>query len=609
MDFHFYRLDGEGLTALIDVWNKQGTPVVLDIETTGLDRFTDRLISFQLCPVGFTTAYYIEAEHAHLLARLSVPLVLHNFKFDFAFLRQQANVDLRYLDVPGDDAARRRTVSDTMLMHHLLDENADHSLDAIVKERWNDDYKERFWATHKSFDEAAADEQLDYACRDVVYTGLLYNALLSELLRAGVPDSLVEHTHALALALYATEVQGLRVELDYLLRVGEQLKTRIASHESVLRAAAPLEVDAVEMARWEKELSKRKTPRGKAGVKRPSFNWASGDDLQALIYGELGVKPVVKWSKAKRQRVPTLDDAALEELEDAHPVIKGLRDYREDAKVFGSFIEGTLERHRGGRVYPSFHVNGTVTGRISSADPNLQQLPRDGGIRGIYVPDDGHLLVSCDYAQLEVVVAAHYSQDPALLRIIKEGASKHDITAEGLGIERQLAKRINFALGYGAGKWKIKSILGCSERDAEDALRRYWETYAGEKKVIDECQKRVDDGLPIVSMFGRQRHFPQTFAKDSERQRAYRQAYNSLVQGTGSDICHRAFYTCADAFASSKLGRALFEVHDEILVEASSTRVEEAREALTRIMLEAGKVLSVPLGVDCGEGMARWEKG
>lgn len=583
--------------------NAFNDPIVLDIETTGLNRFTDKIISYQLCRVGATYAYYIDEEYCDELEKLTTPLVLHNFKFDFAFLRHSKKIDLRRVGMS------RRAVEDTMLLHHLLDENADHSLDAIVKEKWNDNYKESFWTTYKSFQEAPEPARIEYACKDTIYTGYLYKELRESLRMQHISDALIGHVSNLASALYDTEVQGVRVDLDYLSERGRDVIERIETLRNEMSLLVPNETALIENDLWVKELEKRKTPKGRAGVKKPVFNWDSNVQQKELIYGKLGLNPIVKKHKGQKEARPTLDDAALAELEGQHEIIKTLREYKENQKVYGSFIEGTFERQIGGRIYPSFNVNGTVTGRISSSNPNLQQLPREGGIRGIYVPEQGRSFISCDYGQLEVVIAAHYSRDANLLSIIYEGTSKHDITAKALGIPRQTAKTINFAIGYGATEFKIKDILGCSINSAKDALKMYWEAYKDEKKVIDECRKRVDDGLPIINLFGRRRRFPVQFSDRWKKESAYRQAYSSLVQGTGADCTHTAFYQVSDYLRQAGIGRALFEVHDEILIEVKDEYVEQARAELQRIMINVGVEagLSVPLTVDCSGAMKRWE--
>jgi DNA polymerase I len=300
----------------------------------------------------------------------------------------------------------------------------------------------------------------------------------------------------------------------------------------------------------------------------------------------------------------------LEVLSDKNSFISMLREYRGYHKVFGSYVEGTLERQLEGRIYPSFNINGTVTGRISSSNPNMQQLPRDGGVRGIYIPDPGFKLLSCDYGMLEVVIAAHFSQDKNLLKIIHEGASKHDITAESLGIERQLAKTLNFAMQYQCSPRKVAQILDCSQQEGEYAWNKYWETYEGEKKVVEECKAKVDSGKPIINLFGRRRHFPSTFDHKWQKEAAYRQAYSSLIQGTGADLTHRAFYKTAQYYKEQEIGRALFEVHDEIVTMPKDECVVEASAILQSTMvgvgIEAG--LTVPLTVDCSEPLERWSK-
>jgi DNA polymerase I-like protein with 3'-5' exonuclease and polymerase domains len=228
----------------------------------------------------------------------------------------------------------------------------------------------------------------------------------------------------------------------------------------------------------------------------------------------------------------------------------------------------------------------------------------------MFVPDPGYKIITCDYGMLEVVIAAHYSHDKNLLRIINEGASKHDITAQALGVNRQTAKTINFAAQYGAGPDKLAQILKTSRKGGEDAYRRYWEAYAGERAVIDRVNQCVDKGEAIVSIFGRHRRFPQTFEKQWQREAAYRQAYSALVQGTGADCCNMAFYQMHIFFAKRPIGLTMFPVHDEIVIMGKEDHLDECAEVLQDIMVSVGEQvgLTVPLTVDCSKPLDRWEK-
>jgi len=231
-------------------------------------------------------------------------------------------------------------------------------------------------------------------------------------------------------------------------------------------------------------------------------------------------------------------------------------------------------------------------------------------VGGIYVPDPGYVFLACDYSQLEVTLAAHFSRDTNLLRIINEGASQHDITAEGLGVTRSTAKTINFAMQYGAGANKIQEILGCSETEAQHALTQYWSTYSGLQKFIHECHAKVEKGEPLINPFGRHRRFPVEFTNHWAKEKAKRQAANSLVQGTGADCTNAALYQVNDALLYFKLGKALFTIHDEILITVKKEACEEAKELLIFIMQDIGKQinLTVPLKVECSQPMLRWVK-
>lgn len=601
----FSKLRSEAEVMDLIAWhNANSTQLTLDTETTGLDPFNDSITAFILYGRTPNSAIFIPGQFVHCLNALTVPrLILHNFKFDLRMLLRHG-VDLR-----------GRDIRDTMLMHHLVQEDASHALDAIVQERYEDNYKEVFWSKYKTFEEAPEAEQVEYACKDVIYTDLLYRDLLKELADTGIPESLIKHTHALAYELFRTECEGIAVDLEFLTNLAVELKPEILKFQIAMRESVDAHCTAIELDLWSKQISKAYTPRGTKWqtLPKPQFNFSSHAQVGTLLYDKLRLPEQRKKDKKTKEWRRTTDDEALAVIEPLHPICGMLRQYSEYQKVYTAFVEGTLERERGGRIYPSFHVNGTVTGRISSSDPNLQQMPAKGDwakVRGIYIPDPGQRFITCDYSQLEVVIAAHFSQDKNLLSIVYDGASKHDITANSLGIPRQIAKTLNFAMQYQCSPIKVAQILGCGKSEATHIWNKYWETYAGEKRVIDECKSAVDSGRAICNPFGRQRHFNCDGQQQWQRAAAYRQAYSSLIQGTGADCTHYSFYTVAQQLRQRGIGKALFEVHDELVISANENACTEAKELLQLTMVNAGKVanLKVPLSVECSEPLVRWAK-
>lgn len=563
--------------------------LVIDLETTGLNAREDRVLEVAINVPGQDAAYIFQPEDLALFTGYKGTWVGHNLvDFDQAFL-------LKYSIFMTPEAT-----FDTMLVHHLLDENLSHRLDDIVQAQYQDNYKQLFWEKHKEYSDATEEARLEYAGKDVIYTGRLYLSLRDHITSTEISASLVSHVHHLAFTLAETSRRGVRVDLPYLTDLGVKLKTRLIELEPLMRATAELDIKAVEYDLWMKELEKRKTPKGRANVPKPEFNFGSPQQLASLLYDKVGLP------RQYNKKSVTTDDVALETLAPMHPLAELLREQREKSKLYGTYIEGTTALLVKDRVYPRFRVNGTVTGRISHSDPNLGNLPRLGGYRGMYIPDDDMVIISADYSQLEVCIAAHYSQDPALLSIVLEGKSQHDITAASLGIDRQLAKPINFGMQYRASHFKVAKLLGVSEKEGKRVWDAYWKTYSGVKAQMDICDKMVDSGTPIVTLFGRKRRFE--VKARSPWDSAYRQAWNAKVQGTGAEMTSISLYRTGEELKHRGWGFALWSVHDENLIAAKREYAVDAEKLLCETMIRMGKEvgLTVPLKVESSGPMERW---
>lgn len=575
----------------IQIANQQPFTVV-DIETTGLDSFKDEIIDFQFSGAGEEDVYIAPATFIHCLKVLTSRVVGHNLRFDIQFLFRNG-VDVTHWQY-----------HDTLLIGHLLDENREsNSLDSYVKEYWNDNYKEEFWKTYKTYEEAPTPAAQEYGAKDIYYTGRLYRKFKVRANEQNIPNSLITHVHRLQYSLLRTEIEGIKVDLEYITTLGVGLKGRIEQLKPEMRSLVADEITLVELEKWSEEIEKRKTDKGKAKVQRPEFSFDSRKQLQELLYNHLEI-PEQYNEKTKRVSV---DDASLEKIRESHPIISQIQEYRGLQKVYGTYIEGTLEKVRNERIYPGFNVSGTKTGRISHNNPNLGQLPKSGGVRGIYVPNDGCVFISADYSQLEVCLEANLTGDENLARIFQEGLSKHDITATELGISRDQAKTLNFALQYWASHFKVAKLLSVSEKEAYEIWNNYWKIYSGPKKLKARTDGMVNRGEDIVTVFGRKRRFERRKRQpwDSD----YRQAYNFLIQSTGADITSRAFYDIADYLQLSGYGRALFSVHDEILIECRKEEVEVCEQSLLQCMENVGSEidLKIPLKAESSGPMERWE--
>lgn len=498
-----------------------------------------------------------------------------------------------------------------MLVDHLVDENRSHSLDSHIQEISQSTYKKDFWDKYDNWNNAPDNDKYNYVMWDVIYTQLADSRILESARVQGISANLVMHVHKLAEALLETRLKGIRVDVSKLVELGTELTGQISScQEKMLETSQPHR-EMLELNLWAEAIEKAYTPKGKKwrSIPKPVLNFSSSIQVGKLLYDYM-LLPEQKNSKTRNR---TVDDDALEKLGDAHPLLPELRNFRKYSKMQAAFIDGIRDKLEGNRIYPDFNINGTVTGRLSHSNPNMAQIPASdewAKIRNVFIPEEGYDLISADYGMLEVVIAAHYSQDENLLKIIKEGASKHDITAASLGVDRASAKILNFALQYQCGPNKVAKILGVSGKEGQYYFDKYWETYKGEKEVIDACKDMVNNGEPIVTLYGRHRRFPKKFENPWEREAAYRSAYSALIQGSGADLTSEAFYLIAAWLKEKGLGSAWFTVHDEVIVQADRAATGLISKQLEHYMKDVGRArgLSIDLIVEVSEPSKFWTK-
>ncbi len=582
---------------LLEYHNRNSEFIVLDTETTSVNPRLAKLLDIQISGKSEDEAVIFSADKAALLADISKSLVIvaHSYKYD-AHVLFRHGVDLL-----------SHTWRDTLLIGHLLDENREsYSLDSYVKEYWNDDYKEKFWETYKTYEEAPAEIATEYACKDIVYTGRLFRCFTPNSRDGnGLPDSLVTHVHRLQDSLLRTEIAGIEVDKEYLTNLGVDIKRRIDELAPKMRGCVKDEIEIIELQSWQKEIDKRQTEKGKARVPRPVFSFDSPKQLSTLLYGILELP---EQRNEKTQAIST-DYSSLERIKQDHAVVELIQENRELQKIYGTYIEGTLDRIENGTstIYPEFRVAGTVTGRISHSNPNLGQLPKSGGVRGIYRPRAGSIFISADYSQLEVCLEANFTKDRALSEIFTKGLSKHDITARELGISRDAAKTLNFAMQYWCSHFKVAKLLGVSVDEAKDIWNSYWELYSGPRNLKAETDRMVNDGEPITTVFGRKRRFEKK--KRAPWDSDYRQAYNFLIQSTGADITSKAFYLVSEWLQAGRCGRGLFTVHDELVIEADSDFSDAVESQILGTMVAVGNEigLEIPLKAESSGPMSRWE--
>jgi DNA polymerase-1 len=344
-----------------------------------------------------------------------------------------------------------------------------------------------------------------------------------------------------------------------------------------------------------------------------SFNINSPQQLGKVLFEDLKLPAPVKYGKGK-----TISTAAdvLEELAVEYPIASKVLEYRQLAKLKGTYVDAlpSLIDPFSGRLHTTFNQTGAATGRLSSSNPNLQNIPirteLGREIRAAFVPRSGWKLIVADYSQIELRLLAHMSRDPVLVEAFRNGEDIHTRTAaEVFGIpplmitpeQRRNAKAVNFGIVYGQTPFGLAATLGIERKEAELYIRAYFERYAGVRRFIDTTIAEVRRSGVALNMFGRKRPIPDMQSKNANaRNFAERTAVNTPLQGTAADLIKLAMIRIHEHLRGMQT-KMLLQVHDELVFEAAPKEVEAVR-AMVKSEMESVERLDVPLVVDVGVG-------
>jgi len=585
--------------------------VALDAETDAQSSANAELCGISLAvapgeacyiPVGHCEADGLVLQEAADLRQLPLANVIERLKpmlEDPSILKigQNAKYDLAVLSRYGIAVT---PIEDTMLISYVLDAGKHgHGMDELSA----------LWLGHqpislkqvagagkaqKSFRHVALDPATCFAAEDADITLRLYNLLRPRLAQEGLLTVYETLERPMPAVLAAMECHGVRIDPAQLRHLSNDFSVRMAQLEDRAQSLAG----------------------------RP-FNLGSPKQIGDVLFGELGMAG----GKKTATGVWSTDAGVLEELASTHELPRVLLDWRQLSKLKGTYTDalGHAVSERTGRVHTSFALASTTTGRLSSMDPNLQNIPirtEEGRrIRRAFIAEPGHVLVSADYSQIELRLLAHIGDIAQLKKAFLEGLDIHAMTASemfGVPVEgmpgeiRRRAKAINFGIVYGISAFGLANQLGIPQDEAGAYIRTYFERFPGIRAYMDATRALVRRQGFVTTLFGRKVNIPMITSKSvAERQFAERAAINAPIQGAAADVMRRAMIRMPPALAAAGLrARMLLQVHDELVFEAPEDEAEAlcvlAREVMSRAA-EPAVHFSAPLVVDA-RAAANWDE-
>lgn len=571
---------------LIEKLEKQ-KEICLDTETTSLDTLAAKLLGISISFVE-DEAYFINLRDENkdskkwleklkvIIENSNISKIGHNIKYDLQVLKNY-NIEIK------------GRLFDTMIASYLLNpENRQHNLDSLAFSELN---WEKITSTdlipekEKDFSKVELEKLAIYSCEDADFTLKLKNVLEKKLKKNNLEKLFTEMEIPLIKTLSEMERNGILLDLNFLKKLSLQLEKELKNiSEEVWRLA---------------------------GTK---FNIKSPKQLQEILFVKLEID--TKGIKKNKTGISTAAEE-LDKLKNVHHIIPLIQDYRELSKLTSTYIDALplLINKNDKKIHTSFNQTITATGRLSSSDPNLQNIPTKTKIghkiRQAFIAESGKQLLSLDYSQIELRIMAHLSKDKHLLSAFNEGLDIHTATAASIFSKdpseidqktRGQAKAINFGILYGQGPHGLSQGTGISYLEARDFIKKYFLHYQGVRDFIDKTIKLAEKNGYTKTMFERKRALPEINSTEiMKKKAAERMAINSPIQGSAADLLKLAMIEIYEKIKDKSDIKMLLQVHDELIFEVDTDKINFYQKQIKEIMENIVK-LEIPLIVETHSG-------
>jgi DNA polymerase-1 len=591
-EHRYYLVDkDEEINVLIDRLSKTSI-FAFDSETTGLDANLARLVGMSFSiekGEGFYVPVPQSQEQAEKLVDRfravfedeTIEKIAQNFKYDALILKHYG------VEVKG-------LIWDTMLLHYLLEPDLRHNMDYLSETYLK--YKPISITTligekgknQLKMTDVPIEKVVDYAAEDADITGQLFQHFIPKIKESGLEQLYMEVEEPLAKVLVDMEYEGINLNSDLLSEYAVILRNKIGQ----------VEANIYEMA-------------GK------KFNISSPKQVGEILFIDLNIP--YRWRKTKSGQYST-NEEKLSELAGDYPIIKEILNHRGMTKLLSTYVEALpkMVNPKTKRIHTSFNQALAATGRLSSYNPNLQNIPirtpEGAKVREAFIPrDKNHVLLAADYSQIELRLIAEISGDRSMLEAFQSGKDIHSTTAANVfevpydqvtKEQRYRAKTVNFSIIYGAGATNLSRQLNIKRSEANELIQQYFKQYKGIQAYMENTISLARNQGYVTTLLGRRRYLRDINSKSSlEKSNAERMAINSPIQGSAADLIKLAMINIGRAIKESQLkSKMILQVHDELIFDVPLEELEEMKTLVKREMENAMPSLSVPVLVEVGVG-------